>query len=224
MKYLSAKNIFLLLLAIILIVIFNQFMSALYFPDTNWPLDKGDKIKIRSKSDIVQKFTSDRDDLSRISILFGSSNLDKGATLDLKVYDENCSELIRESSFFASGIGSDNTQDFAFSKIPNSKGKTFCLNLFFKPVVASKTTTLFIIDNSLDQNKSLSIDGQDYPNKSLSMRPAYKNNTPWGDFSELNQRMSQYKPWFLKHYYLAAIGISSIILSLILIVTLILLV
>lgn len=221
MKYFSPKNILLLLLAIILIVVFGNFANQLSFPDTNWPLDKGEKVKIKTGSSVIQKFTADRDNLARINILFGNSNLDQGATLDLKVYDETCSKLVRESSYFVSGIGSDNTEDFQFSKIPDSHDKTFCLNLSFVPKVASKSTAIFVINNNMGQNKSLTIEGQNFPGQSLSMRPGYKNSNPWGDLTQLNQRMSQYKPWFLKHYFLAAIAISFVVFSLLLLAVLI---
>ena len=207
---------------ILLFLVFYKLSSLWSFSDPNWPLGKDEKVKIKNGTQIIQKFTADRDDLARISVLFGSSNLDKGANLDMKIYDENCSDLIRESSHFAQGIGSGNTEDFNFSKVTDSKDKTFCLNLSFKPVINSKSTTIFVVNNPMNQNKFLSIDGKDYSGQSLSMRPAYKNNNLWGDLTELNQRISQYKPWFLKHYYLAAVAISFIVLSFILVAILIL--
>jgi hypothetical protein len=203
-------------------LVFYKLSGLWSFSDPNWPLGKDEKVKIKNGTQIVQKFTADRNGLARIEVLFGSSNLDQGATLTMKIYDETCSGLIRESSFFSPSIGSDNTEDFVFSKIPDSKNKTFCLNLSFSPVINSKSTTVFAVSNSMSQNKSLMIDGQNFSGQSLSMRPAYKNNNLWGDLTELNQRISQYKPWFLKHYYLAAVALSFIILSFILVAILIL--
>jgi hypothetical protein len=57
----------------------------------------------------------------------------------------------------------------------------------------------------------------------LSMRPAYENDNWKQDISELSQRISQYKPWFLKHFYLDAIAILFIVLSVGLVTILILL-
>ena len=48
------------------------------------------------------------------------------------------------------------------------------------------------------------------PNESLSFRPVYRNKTLLADFVELNQRMSQYKPWFLKSVSLGGITLLSI--------------
>jgi len=56
--------------------------------------------------------------------------------------------------------------------------------------------------------------------KSLAMRPAYLNHYFWQDIQELNQRISQYKPWFLKHYFLDFIGLGFLSLSLLLLLTL----
>jgi len=75
----------------------------------------------------------------------------------------------------------------------------------------------------MEQNKFLSVNGEEKKNQSLAMRPAYRNENIFQDFIELNQRISQYKPFFLKHYFLWFIIIGFIILSLTLIVMLVIL-
>ena len=47
----------------------------------------------------------------------------------------------------------------------------------------------------------------------IFFRQKYKNKTVWRDFQQLNQRISQYKPWFLKGGYLTTIFWLAVILS-----------
>ena len=60
-----------------------------------------------------------------------------------------------------------------------------------------------------------------FENKTLSVRGVYVNDNLGQDLRELSQRISQYKPWFLKHYFLEAIAILFMVLSVGLIVILI---
>lgn len=221
MKYLSAKNVFLVFLAIIVILVAYGFLTQLVFSDNTWLVEKGDKVKINSQSRIFEKFTAERPNLARISILFAYSAIDNGATLDLKIFDENCSKLIRQDSFFVTSLNSDHTQDFNFTPIVDSKNKTFCLNVSFRPE-NNKSAVIFLTNNSSGKDVSLNIDQNNLSGQSLSMRPGYKNGSVFADLTELNQRISQYKPWFLKHYWLTGIVTLFIILSLLLVVILIL--
>ena len=49
--------------------------------------------------------------------------------------------------------------------------------------------------------------------QSLSMRTVYRNATLWQDLGELNDRISQYKPWFLKDFFIGTIATLFVILS-----------
>ena len=203
----------------LLILIFFQLNKQLSFPDQNWPVVKGEKIKIHSE--VIQKFRADQNNLARIKILFGNSDVSPGGKFNLKIYEENCQDIIRETNLNISSLDSNNTTDFVFKKIKNSKDKIFCFKLSYKQKKNGKKAQLFVIDNSMEQNKFLSVNGEEKTGQSLAMRPAYKNNYLWQDFSQLNQRMSQYKPWFLKHYCLDFIIFSFILLSIVLVVVLV---
>ena len=205
----------------LLSLIFFDLEKNLSFPDQNWSLEKGEKAKI--SSEIVQKFQADRDGLTRIKILFGSSDVAPGGKFDFKIYQENCQDIVRKTTLEITSLDSENTTDFIFSKIKNSKNKIFCFKLSYTQKKGGKKTNVFINENSMEQNKFLSVNGEEKKDQSLAMRPAYRNENIFQDFIELNQRISQYKPFFLKHYFLWFIIIGFIILSLTLIVMLIIL-
>ena len=188
--------------AILLLVILWKLLGDWSFPDTHWPIEKGEKVKLKTEQMIVQKFVASRDGLMRIKVLFGNSDIGKGGTLEMKIYDETCSTLLRDSKLKVTGLDSGNTEDFKFARIPDSKGKTFCMDLRYD---GAKSANLFLENNSLPENKFLSVNGQELSGQSIAMRPAYQNASRWQNIRELDQRISQYKPWFLKGPYLLAI-------------------
>ena len=199
----------------LLFAIFFRLEKTLSFPDQNWPLIEGERIKITSE--IIQKFEADRNGLTRIKILFGNSDVSPGGTFNFKIYDENCQDIIREKNLEITSLGSGNTVDFVFPKISDSKNKIFCLKLSYAQKKGGKKANVFINENRMAQNKFFSINGEEKTGQSLSMRPAYRNENLWQDSVELNQRMSQYKPFFLKHYFLSIIIFGFIILSILLV-------
>lgn len=194
------------------ILIFFNFEKTLSFPDQNWKLEKDEKIKIRNE--IIQKFQTDKDGLSKIKILFSDSDTKPGGKFDFKLYEENCQKIIRETTLEITSLSSKNTTNFIFPQIKNSKNKIFCLKLSYTQKKGGKKSNVFINENTMEQNKFLSVNGEERKNQSLSMRPAYKNENIFQDFIELNQRISQYKPFFLKHYFLFFIILGFIFLSL----------
>lgn len=220
-KYLTIKNIFLGLTAIILALILCGLLNAWYFPDTAWTIGKDDSILLAKDQVLTQKFSASRDNLSEIQFLFGKSRKTEGGEMTLRILDENCQNKLREVSRSEKPFDSDKTYDFSFSKISDTKDKTFCLELTFVPNSATKSQKIFLTANIMPENKFLALDGQEIVGKSLSMRPAYRNANWWQNIQELNQRISQYKPWFLKQYYLGVITILFVVLSIAAVVILI---
>jgi hypothetical protein len=202
MPKIPAKIIFLFTTAVLLSVILFQFLGDWSFPDTRWPIEKGEKVKISSDKSVVQKFVAGRDGLARIKVLFGNSDIGKGGKLEMKIYDETCSKLLRNSTLAVTSLDSGDTKDFKFPRIPDSQGKIFCLDLRYN---GAKSASVFLVNDPAPESKFLSVDGQELPNQALAMRPAYQNASWQQNILELDQRISQYKPWFLKGSYLLAI-------------------
>ena len=206
------------LATIVLVSLFKQWG----FPDTQFPLNKGEKIKLGEEG-VRQTFKIDRNGLSGINILFGGSQIDNGGTLSIALLDESCREKIAEETRFTDSLDTKNSFRFSFSPISNSKGKIFCLTIRFSPEKGSKKAAIFVTSNTIPEKAlALSINGETRPNESLALRPVYKNKSIFADLVELDQRISQYKPWFLKGALLAGIAILSLALTfsfLILIIT-----
>ncbi len=202
----------------------GQFIFRLSFPDINI-VRKDEKIKLYPYSPLAQKFTASGNNLSRIKFMMGDYELKNKEKIKLQLADETCRKIIREDALNVSDFDSDNYYVFDFSKINDSRDKTYCFLLTFEPknkdttkkprvAVSQSSEFPFISLAELDSERA-------YPGQSLAMKPAYKNENLRQDLEELNQRISQYKPWFLKKYHLASIFTAFIALSLILIVILI---
>lgn len=180
------------------------------FPDTHFPLEKGEKVKLDAVG-ATQTFLASRNGLSGINILFGGSQIKNGGTLRLSLLHADCQKKISETTTFVTSLGADDAIRFPFTSISDSQGKTFCFTAQFTPKEGSKKAALFIIPNTLPKEAlSLSLNGTVRPNESLSFRPIYQNRTLIADLIELDQRISQYKPWFLKGTFLASIALLSI--------------
>lgn len=183
------------------------------FPDTRFPIKKGEKIKL-DEAGATQTFVAQRSGLSGVNILFGGSSIKEGGTLSFAILDEHCKATLREEKRFTRTLNADNSTDFSFSPLSDSAGKTFCFKTNFTPEKGSKKAAIFIIPNTLPQEKlSLSINGESRPEKSLALRPVYRNTNLFADLAELNDRISQYKPWFLKDAFLGTFTFLSIGLS-----------
>lgn len=213
MKKPSRKIVFLGSITLLTILVAWNLFQAWGFPDTHFPLEKGEKIKL-DETGATQTFVARRDGLSGVNVLFGGSSIKNGGTLSLTLLDGECAKTLREEARFVRTLNADNSTDFSFSPIPDSNGKTFCFKTHFAPEKGSKKAAIFAIPNTLPSEKrSLSINGEARPGESLALRPVYRNANLFADLGELDQRISQYKPWFLKDAFLATIAIFSIGLS-----------
>lgn len=202
MKNLSAKKIFLTVLSLLFIVIFWRFAAELSFPEADINLQKGAIIKLQPESSLQQKFTATREGLVKVEFLLRSPGIafEKNDRVEMELADETCRHSLQKGELRSSFLASDNLYEFNFEKVTDSKNKTFCLIATFKPTKASaKAIQFFTFGEETGQP--------------LSIRPVYKNQNAWQDINELDRRISQYKPWFLKHYFLLAISLLFIILS-----------
>ncbi len=210
MKKLSTKNIFLVIFSLLLIAIFWRFVTELSFPDASISLQKGALVKLQPENSLTQKFVAARDGLTKVEFLLRTpgiafENKDK---VEMELADETCQHSLQKGELRSSFLASDNLYEFNFEKVATSKNKTFCLVATFKPVKASAKAIQFFTS------------GTD-PAQPLSIRPVYQNQNIWQNLHELESRLSQYKPWFLKNYFLWFIILGFIFLSVILVAILI---
>lgn len=227
MSYISKRTILLTSALMLLLFVFLKLSSIWSFPDTDWLMQRDGKIELKPKEVVIQKFRANRDNLARIEFLFGRSYLKSiGGNIKIQLAEEDCSAIISESFLKISALSLDDANDFTFPKVRDSKNKIYCVKISFIPgpgSISRKKPSIFTNNNSMPENIHLfnSATNEELKNQSLSMRPAYKNDNIWQDATELNQRLSQYKPWFLKQYYLGFVIISFIVLSILLVAILI---
>lgn len=208
------KIIFSISVALLFSLVFAGLVDRWAFPDTSWDLSgNGEKVEIKPGYPVMQKFEAGRNNLSRIRILFGKSYNKDGGIISLKLTDENCKNILSEESFERSSIQSEGYYDFNFSRISDSKNNSFCLVIDFEPEKEKyKKLNVFVSDN-LVSGGQLRNGKEEIENRSLEMRPAYRGDSFWENVEELNQRISQYKPEFLKGNYLYFISFLFIVLS-----------
>jgi hypothetical protein len=227
MQKISSKQIFLLIFTILVLLIFANFFSLLSFPESSIVLEKGDPaIKLPAEESLTQKFTANRDNLMKVEFLLRTPGIEfeKKYRVKMELADANCQKMIRTGELLESFLNSNNLYEFKFSEVKDSKDKTYCLIATFKPNNAkAKAIQFFVFENKPSEFLPENSTTQEKFANPLSIRPVYVNDNTWQDLTELNQRMSQYKPFFLKHYYLATISILFIILSIATVIILIIL-
>lgn len=224
-KY-SNKKILIIILGILVVTIFSRFFNLFYFPDSSPVLEKGTLIPLQPKEALTQNFTANRDNLSKMEFLLRTPGIKPGDSLKIEIAEKDCQKIIRTGELQKTFLNSDNLYAINFSTISDSKGKTYCMKATFKPQQKSDTKKLqlFTMDSkSVTSSLTNLTTGEVFSDKLLSMRPVYTNNHWWQDFSELNQRMSQYRPWFLKSIFLALIVFGFVIISILAITLLVLL-
>lgn len=181
----------------------SHLSQSLIFPDTRFALEKDDKVKI-GMGGVEQRFRARENGLTKIDILFGGSKVKDGGDLSIALRDERCETILTERKEFVTSINSGDTTPLSFAAIPDSSGKNFCLTIHFEPKGESEAT-VFVVENTIPEEKiSLRISMKDRPGQSLAFRPFYGSTSLEQNFSELNRRISHYKPWFLKHHFLSA--------------------
>jgi hypothetical protein len=148
-------------------------------------------------------------------MLLRTPGIKPGDTMKMQLADESCKKILREGTLTPSYLASDNLYEFSFSKIPDSNGKTFCLLATFKP--QNNTAKAILFFTQTDKSPVFSVrnftSGEADPAQALSIRTAFVNDHQWQNLSELSQRISQYKPWFLKHFFIDSIITLFILLS-----------
>lgn len=178
---------------------------------------KSDKFELYPNLPLIQKFSADQDNFSRIKFQLSGPDLDSGDKIKMQLTDETCQNVIKEDEIQTSKLSSENYDYFDFSKIKDSRDRIFCFSLIYEPINESTTKTpdvaarrdINAIFISLNDMRT----GKEYNSKHLNMKLAYKNDHWWQDAENLTERISQYKPFFLKKCYLASVILAFLILS-----------
>ena len=223
MPYFTSKKILLTILGILVVLIGYRFVVNVSFPDSSIVLEKGDLFRLLPKQSLSQTFTANRDGLHEIEFLLRTPGVRQGDTVDMTLADATCTGTLRAGTLDVPFLNSDNLYVFAFPRITDSAGKRYCVTATLHAgnkttkYVQFFTTEADVLGAPLtDRSTETAMDG-----RALSMRPAYVNGSFAADMNELTERISQYKPAFLKGAIIATIAVAVAILSIALVVILI---
>jgi hypothetical protein len=216
-------NTILLIAAIGIIGFFLvQFTLHLSFPSSGI-LDRANRIQLISNAPLKQKFVASQNNLSRIKFAIDDYKLMLGDKMDIQISDGDCANTINENIVGMSTLLLENYNNFDFPPIQDSKDKQYCFILNYLPFNTDTTSTpeIYYSKNSPPFISLLdSSTGKEYTNRALAIKIAYRKDNWRQTIDELFQRISQYKPWFLKKYYLAYLVELILLMAIILIVCL----
>lgn len=223
MLKMNSTKILLALLGILTSLILFQFAKNIAFPAAQTLT--GDLIqKILPGQTFSQQFITESDSIEAIQVLLRTPGIKTGDTLKAQLADATCATIIREGTLETTFLNADNLYQFSFPRVEQAQGKEFCLTLSFRATKNGSKYLRFFTTPTNDSARLFTDISTHAPlnGEALALRTVSRNNSLWSDLRELNQRISQYKPWFLKDLFIGSIAVFFIILSLGLITTLIL--
>jgi len=183
--------------------IFGSFFAHLSFPDSSYNFSgKTYQEKLKSDQPVTQTFRAKENNLNQIKIIVGNSNIQPGEKIVFELADALCEKTLAQNTYRFYDIPPFIYYHFTFPPIPDSIGQIYCLKVTYSSSVDRKSDRPYIGASGGEQFR-----GQLYinegnqrisENRTLQMRPAYGTGSLFGDLKQLNNRLSQYKPEFLK--------------------------
>lgn len=221
----SFSRLFLIALFLCLASIGFTFGRIVAFPDSaSWPLDKGERVTLLPGDRLTQTFTGTRDGLRQIEILFGKFTLEGRDRLTLLLLDSSCSSPMASKTLSRRSFDSEHTFTFIFDQREASRDKEYCLGLSYetdRAIAKDKAPRLFTdLSAKGDPFVIAKSEMQESGNAPIAIRPGYRDQSFLSTMSELIDRISQYKPFFLKDGYLATLFVLSLVLTIAVIVLL----
>lgn len=212
----------LIILGVLLLAVFARFLSLVSFPESGGYLEKEETIKLHPGESLQQIITANQNNLSKLEIIIKSPGIKSPDKAKIELSDESCKEILRSGYLKPAFLDSKNLYEFWFDHIPDSSSKKYCLTVTFKPQKDNAKSLQFFWRTKPEMSFSNISTGENFKDQALSVRLAYKSGF-FKNISELNKRISQYKPWFLKHYFLYFAAFGFLILSVFVVIILVLL-
>lgn len=227
MKYLRLSIIILAVIAAGTIL--WNFFNSLSFSEYSQVFYKDGKVKLYDQSPVIQdNITSEKNNLAQINVALGENELSSGEKIKLELFDSECKNLIRESeiNFFNQLpiLEKPGYARFKFDALKDSANKDYCIKITYFGDRTSKELPTIHYDEGEEYSGSSFQNTEKnkiYENASLIFRKAYVSETKVEDLKTLENRISQYKPWFLKNFFLCLIITFFIILSIAFVIILI---
>lgn len=198
--------------------IFSTFLVSFGLGESSYNfLGKTKKVTLSPGAPVTQTFTAHENNLFQVRFVLGNVDMKHNDHLEFRLMDEACRDTIETKQWNSRPTEQGTYTIFTFSPVINSRDRTYCFSATYysdenrkgeKPYLSATDISdpLFSDRTLTDTNKN-----KVYPSQTLFLRPAYTSGSLSGDLSHLVDRLSQYKPEFLK-------GSTIIILFMILII------
>lgn len=212
---LSGKRIEYILIAMFLlgvVGIFWTFLSDFGIGESGYNfLGKTKKVTLSPGMPVSQTFTARENGLHQVRVVLGNASIRRGEHIGFQLMDEACATGIASVDFSGKPGKQGAYTVFPFEAISDSMGKRYCFVATYssdenrkgdKPYLSATDDPdpAFADRTLVDSNK-----GKAYESYSLFLRPAYTEGSLRADLGTLLDRLSQYKPGFLKGWPITAL-------------------
>lgn len=201
-----------------LFFILSDLFKDLSFPDSSYNfLGKDKRVELEPGKSVTQTFEARRDGLDGINIVINHlDTLGLRDSVKFELAEENCEDILATESISAFTPPHFIYYHFRFDRIPDSADHSYCLKVTYhaterkknRSYLSANEGTPFADTGYFDDGKN-----RFYEGRSLQMRPSYSHISFRDNFLELEARLSQYKPVFIKGWVLA-LGFITLLLAL----------
>lgn len=172
---------------------------------------KTKKVTLSPGLPVSQTFTARENGLYQVRVVLGNASISRGEHIEFQLMDEACTKILATVDFPGEPRKQGAYTVFPFPAIPDSGGKRYCFAATYfadenrkgdKPYISAteKPDPTFADRVLYDSNK-----GKSYESQTLFLRPAYTEGLFHADLGKFLDRLSQYKPEFLKGWPIVAI-------------------
>lgn len=201
------KGILFLIFLLGMIGIFLTFLTSFGLGESGYNfLGKTKKITLSPGSPVTQTFVAKESNLHQIRVVLGRSDIKLGEHIEFRLLDEDCQNTLASDIYSHKPPMQGAYTVFSFPAIVESTSKKYCFSATYfsdenrkgeKPYLSATDVpdSVFADRTLIDTSKN-----KVYPGQTLFLRPAYTSGSLSGDLSRLVDRLSQYKPAFLKSW------------------------
>jgi hypothetical protein len=186
-----------------LVWIFGAFLANLSLPDSSYTfLGTSGKAKLDPGKPITQTFEAKRDHLDQIKVMIGNTGLWPTEKVVFELADSTCEHITASNTMTFLTPDPHIYYHFNFPAIPDSSSKRYCFRATYFSRFDRGGDRPYLATSEDEQFAGWAYynTGNDrfYEDRTLQIRPAYGTGSLLGDLSALVDRMSQYKPGFMK--------------------------
>lgn len=193
--------------------IFTLFFSGLSFSDSSFNfLGKKDSQRLKKEIGVHQNFTATEDGLTEVKLAIGNLHLLPGEQIRFELRNQECSQILATDSWNVFQPKPKTYLRFHFDRIADSQGKEYCAFIMYSSPFDRKSSTAPRITTEKIEGVQYYVGTEAQENETLYLRSGYQEETLWQNIWRLIERMSQYKPEWIKGTPLLSL-ISAILLG-----------